>query len=62
MGDRADTTSVSATVDLASIDTGQPDRDAHVRSADLLDVERRPTMSFRSLGISGQGPAWRLAS
>ena len=29
---------------LASIDTGNADRDAHVRSADLLDVERRPTM------------------
>ena len=45
-------TSVTATIDLASIDTGNADRDAHVRSADLLDVERRPTMAFRSTSIT----------
>ena len=32
---------------LASIDTANADRDAHVRSADLLDVEQRPTMRVR---------------
>ena len=47
-------TSSTATIDLASIDTGNPDRDAHVRSPDLLDVERRPTMTFRSTAIVGR--------
>ena len=51
-------TSVKATIDLASIDTGNTDRDAHVRSADLLDVERRPTMDFRSTGIELVGDEW----
>ncbi|MEV3857815.1 YceI family protein [Streptomyces sp. NPDC050095] len=51
---------VSATIALASIDTGNADRDAHTRSADLLDVERRPTMTFRSVGVSGAAEDWSL--
>jgi polyisoprenoid-binding protein YceI len=43
--------SLTATVDLASIDTGNADRDAHVRSADFLDVERYPTLTYRSTGL-----------
>ena len=34
--------SVTATVDLASIDTRQEQRDAHIRSADFFDVENHP--------------------
>jgi polyisoprenoid-binding protein YceI len=55
-----DQTTVSATVDLASIDTGNADRDAHVRSSDLLDVERRPTMHFASTEIRGARDTWIL--
>ncbi len=51
---------VTATVQMASIDTGNPDRDAHVRTADLLDVERRPTMTFRSLAITEGRDGWVL--
>jgi polyisoprenoid-binding protein YceI len=53
-------TSVTASVDLASIDTANPDRDAHVLSADILDVERRPTMTFRSTRIAGAGSEWQV--
>jgi len=53
-------TSVIATIDLASIDTGNADRDAHVLSADLLDVERRPTMTFRSTAVTEGGDGWRV--
>ena len=52
--------SLTATVDLASIDTGNADRDAHVRSADLLDVERRPTMAFRSTTIAEARGGWTV--
>lgn len=55
----ADTT-VTAVVQLASIDTGNPDRDAHCRADDLLDVAQRPTLTFRSTGISGEGEDWTL--
>src|SRR5579862_5637884 len=33
-------------IDAASIDTGNADRDAHLRSADFLDVEHHPTITF----------------
>lgn len=40
--------SVNVEIDAASIDTGAPDRDAHLRSADFLDVENHPKITFRS--------------
>jgi polyisoprenoid-binding protein YceI len=44
-------TSVTATVNTASVNTGQTDRDNHLRSGDFFDVEKYPTMEFRSTGI-----------
>jgi polyisoprenoid-binding protein YceI len=44
--------SVEATVDAASIDTREPQRDAHLKSADFLDVEKFPTLSFRSTRVA----------
>ncbi|CAM3741119.1 YceI family protein [Isoptericola cucumis] len=43
--------SVTASLDASSIDSHLPDRDAHLRSADFLDVENFPTIDFRSTGI-----------
>jgi polyisoprenoid-binding protein YceI len=43
--------SVALRIATASIDTGTPDRDAHLRSPDFLDVERYPEMTFLSTGI-----------
>ncbi len=45
----------SATVNLSSIDTDNPDRDAHVRSADFFEVEKYPTMTYESTGIHEEG-------
>ena len=50
--------SVNATIDLASIDTGNPDRDAHVRSADFLDVEQYPDLVYRSTGVRADGDGY----
>lgn len=44
-------TSVRATVEVASINTGAPDRDAHLRSADFFDAEHHPMMTFVSTSI-----------
>jgi polyisoprenoid-binding protein YceI len=60
VGETLETTSVVATIDVASLDTSNPDRDAHVLSPDLLDVEKRPTMTFRSVRISGAGSVWQI--
>ncbi|MFE0104390.1 YceI family protein [Streptomyces sp. NPDC059009] len=61
VGETAETTTVGATIALASIDTANADRDAHVRASDLLDVEKRPTMTFRSTRVSGAGEEWTMA-
>ena len=45
--------SVSATVQMASVDTGSADRDNHLRSGDFFDVEQHPTMTFTSTGFTG---------
>jgi polyisoprenoid-binding protein YceI len=58
VGETLADTSVRATIQTASIDTGNPDRDAHVRTADLLDVEKRPTMDFRSTAITETADGW----
>jgi polyisoprenoid-binding protein YceI len=50
--------SVTATIDLASIDTGLEMRDDHLRSADYLDVEKYPTMSYRSTAARPTGEGW----
>jgi polyisoprenoid-binding protein YceI len=52
--------SVAATIDLASIDTGTEPRDNHLRSADYLDVEKYPTMSYRSTAIRRTGEGWGI--
>lgn len=43
---------VEASIDLTSIDTGQPDRDAHLLGTDFFDADRNPTMTFRSTSIT----------
>ena len=53
-------TSVTAEISLASIDTGNPDRDAHACAADMLDVANRPTMAFRSTRITGARDRYAL--
>lgn len=42
---------VTATIDMASIDTANVARDEHLRTADFFQVEKYPTMSYRSTGI-----------
>jgi polyisoprenoid-binding protein YceI len=45
--------SVTATIDAATIDTGIEPRDNHLRSADFLDVENHPTITFQSKRVEG---------
>jgi polyisoprenoid-binding protein YceI len=46
--------SVIATIQTASVNTRNGQRDGHLRSADFLDVEKNPTMTFRSTAIRPQ--------
>ena len=45
-------TKVRADIDVASITTGAPDRDGHLRSADFFDADNHPKMTFESTAIT----------
>jgi polyisoprenoid-binding protein YceI len=47
--------SIRFTIQAASIDTGQPDRDTHLRSADFFDVDEHPALTFVSTAITPRG-------
>jgi len=51
---------VDATIDAASISTRDAQRDAHLRSADFLDVEKFPVLTFRSKSVKGERGAWKM--
>jgi polyisoprenoid-binding protein YceI len=61
--DDADVTksSVEATIDAASISTGEKDRDTHLKSADFFDAEKFPTLNFKSTKITRAGDDELLA-
>lgn len=47
--------SVTATIEMASVETGDAGRDEHLRSGDFFDVENHPTMTFVSTGVAADG-------
>jgi len=51
---------VTATVDLSSVNTGNETRDNHIRSEDFFHIEKHPTMTFRSTGIRAEGENFLL--
>ena len=54
--DAPERSSVEVVIQATSIDTSQPDRDAHLRSADFFDVEKFPTLTFKSTQVDA---GWR---
>jgi len=50
--------SVAVTIDLASADTGNPKRDAHLSSPTFLDAANHPSASYRSTGIRPANDGW----
>lgn len=53
--DEAANSYLRLSVVTASIDTGNADRDAHLRSSDFFDVERYPEMTFTSTDVERNG-------
>lgn len=60
VGERLEDTDVRAEIELDSVDTNNPDRDAHLRSADFFDAEENRSMTFRSTAVSGGPEDYRL--
>ncbi len=52
--------SVELTLKADSITTGVEDRDAHLRSADFLDIDNHSTLTFKSTSIEPKGDTWVL--
>lgn len=57
-GDREhpDQAGLEATIDVASIDTGVADRDAHLRGPDFFDADNHPTITFTAKRFEGEPP------
>lgn len=60
VGDSPETSSVEVSIVAESIDTGVADRDTHLRSADFLDVENHPDITFKSTSITTDGFGYAL--
>ena len=54
VGADAGASTAQATIQTASIDTGTPDRDAHLVSGDFLEVEKYPTITFGNARVVSQ--------
>lgn len=50
------TSQIEFSADIATIDTGNPDRDNHLRSGDFFDAEKFPAMQFKSVSVKADGP------
>lgn len=51
---------VSAVIKTASIDTGNADRDKHLRTADFFDVAKFPEITFKSIAVKKKGATYEL--
>ncbi len=49
------TASVKVTIDANRLWSGEPDRDAHLKSVDFLDVANHPTITFKAAGAEPRG-------
>jgi len=47
---------VEASIPVASLNTGDGQRDGHLKSADFFDAEKFPAMTFKSTGVTVSGP------
>src|SRR5216683_7898680 len=50
--------SVEVEIDLGSVDTGNEQRDDHLRSADFFAADAHPKLTFSSTGVRPQGREW----
>jgi polyisoprenoid-binding protein YceI len=60
VGDSLANSSLRAVVQTASFDSGDANRDAHVRGEDFFDVEKYPEMTFKATHVEGDGDDYTL--
>ena len=54
-------TTVEVEIDMSSVESGSDQRDEHLRSEDLFDVDRHPTATFRGSASDWAGRSGKLA-
>lgn len=54
------TAQIAFTLDVASINTRNTDRDNHLKGADFFDVEKYPSITFKSTSIEKDGDDYKL--
>jgi polyisoprenoid-binding protein YceI len=52
---------VSVTIDVASVNTNDPDRDVHLRSTQFFSAELHPEIRFASNEVTGEGQTWKIS-
>ena len=55
IAEQIEDSTASATIDVASINTNQAQRDEHLRTSDFFNVEEFPEMTFKSTGVAVDG-------
>jgi polyisoprenoid-binding protein YceI len=61
IADEPERSHVEVELEVATVETGNADRDAHLRSADFFDAEKYPTISFRSTKVeAGTSGTWAV--
>lgn len=60
IGENPLASSIEVEVQMASVDTGNADRDGHLRTNDFFNVDEFPTMTFRSTSILSDGDDYTL--
>jgi polyisoprenoid-binding protein YceI len=58
--DAPEASSVEATIDASSINTNEAQRDAHLKSADFLEVAKYPNITFKSKKVARDGDEWKV--
>jgi polyisoprenoid-binding protein YceI len=54
IAESVEASTATAEIQLTSIDTRHADRDAHIRSADILDIDNHPTITFATKGVRAE--------
>lgn len=60
VGETPADSSVTTTVQIASIDTREDARDTHLRSSDFFEADKFPELSFKSTSITEDGSDWKV--
>lgn len=60
VGDDLSSSTVSAEIEMGTVTTSNPDRDAHLKSSDFFNADLNPTMTFVSREISGEGEEYTM--